>query len=118
MPAFRWAPRYAFSSWHSPCSGESWRGDCASAAVRLSANPPARRDDPGIHPDQIETPKEASMLDLDTAVHDDLEPRLVRDPRRFLVDDVELQPEHPGVDLHRLAGDRGRLVSAAEDIDD
>src|SRR5204863_7505652 len=78
----------------------------------------SRGEDAGTEPDDAQAAEEARVLDLAAAVHDHLEPRLARDFRAFVADDAELQPEHLGADLHRLARDLGHLGGGAEDVDD
>src|SRR5438132_8610879 len=77
-----------------------------------------RGEHAGAQPDDAQAAEEARVLDLAAAVHDDLEPGVARDLRAFLVDDTELQPEHLGADLDRLARDLGHLGRGAEDVDD
>src|SRR5437870_5374384 len=72
----------------------------------------------GAQPDDTQAAEEARVLDLAAAVHDHLEPGVARDFRAFLADDAELQPEHLGADLGRLARDVGHLGRGAEDVDD
>lgn len=58
------------------------------------------------------------MLNHDAAVFDVVEAGGGGYLRGFFVRDVELEPERFGADLGGLAGDFGRLLGAAEDVDE
>src|SRR5204863_2631879 len=57
-------------------------------------------------------------LDRETAVHDDGEPRIVRDLPGLATGDPELEPEAAGADLDRLAGVVGARRWEPEDVDE
>ena len=58
------------------------------------------------------------MLDLHAAVHHDVEAGVERDPRRLVVADAELHPQHlaPFATASRAIGDD--LLGLAEAVDD
>src|SRR5690606_25614803 len=87
---------------------------------RISAGDdlPLRRDDAGVEAGEVQAAVEAGVLDLDAAVHDDVEARVLRDLRRLLVPRAELQPQRLRAHRDGLAGDARQILVAAEDIDD
>ena len=72
----------------------------------------------GVHAVPRQFAAEPAELDLQAAVHDDLDarpPRRLR--RRRVVADAELHPHHLGADRDRVIDDRADLVRRAEDVD-
>ena len=59
----------------------------------------------------------ALMLDLDAAVHHDIEPGGQRECGRLVVFDAELHPQTVRADGHSLLGDRRNVAAAPEAID-
>src|SRR3954470_6925677 len=58
------------------------------------------------------------MLDLHAAVGDHVELGLVRDPHRLVAVQPELDPQRARARRHGLLRDAGKVVGAAEDVDD
>src|SRR4029077_2906759 len=58
------------------------------------------------------------MFDLAAPVHDHFKAAIAGDLAAVLADNAELEPQHFGLDLHRLAGDVRHLGRRTKDIDD
>src|SRR5919198_4496135 len=61
---------------------------------------------------------EAAMLDRRAAIHHDVQPGLMGDPRRLPVHDTELEPQAARPDLDRLLRVHLAFLRSAEDVDD
>jgi hypothetical protein len=77
-----------------------------------------RRDHAGVDAGPVEAAEQAPVLDLDAAVHDDLEPGAGGERGGGLVPDADLLPQALRADRDRFLGDRHDVFSAPEDIDD
>ncbi len=57
------------------------------------------------------------MLDLDAAIHHDVEPRRQRDGGGLVVFDAQLHPQTVGADGDRFVGDRRNVAATAKAVD-
>ena len=79
---------------------------------------PAGRDDAGVEAGEVQLPREAGVLDLETSVLHDLKAGTLGFGRSFVVTQAQLEPHDLGSDRDRLVDHIGQLVAPAEDIDD
>ena len=75
-------------------------------------------DHAGIHAGPVEAAHDPRMLDLDAAIHHDVESGRARDPRGLLAPDAELHPQHLGALGDGRAREVRHLLGLAEAIDD
>src|SRR6185295_7647783 len=109
---------YAHAGGSSAPSAEVEEKD-ATASARIETNvfmlsSPCNGSNRLVQPRLPEWTKE---LDLRTAVHDDLQARSLRQPRRLVVAHAELRPQHLGADRDRLARDLGQCIGVAKHLD-
>src|SRR4051812_38899332 len=77
-----------------------------------------RRDAVGVEAEPVHAPDVPRVLDLQAAVHDHGQARVLGDPGALLVDDAELAPHRRRARRDRLAGDAGQGGRGAEYVDD
>src|SRR5580658_7878493 len=67
-------------------------------------------------PDSDGVSKTGGTAHLGAAVHDDFQPRSLRQPGRLVVAYAQLRPQHLRADIDRLTGDSGQRSGVAEDF--
>jgi hypothetical protein len=77
-----------------------------------------RRDYAGIHPDRIQTAKQAGILNFHTPIHYHFETGLLRLVRGFIVNNAQLHPDNFGSDFDGLVDEKRNALDALEQVDD
>src|SRR5271163_1623946 len=95
------------------CAVSIGLGGPASLKLAPHRRNPLRIEAQPMHPAHI-----SRVLDLQAAVHDDVQAAFLGKPRALLVDHAELAPENARVDRDGFPGDRRQRIGSAEDVDD
>src|SRR5437660_7044046 len=77
-----------------------------------------RHNHPGIQTDGVQSPEEASMLNLHAAILDKSESGLLRFLPGCIIHDAQLEPENLSADFNGLLGNWQNILGFAKDIDD